>query len=239
MAGQHFLLTKEARDLPLRRIFSMSEADAFKVVRRARWPESRGKVPWCPHCGVEGAYEIRRASKSGLANRFRCKQKECGREFTVTSGTIFANRKLPFRTLLAAIALSARSVKGKAALQLSRELGAAYMTAWVLSPKLREAVASQRSSMALDGTVEMDGMYIGGYIRPANDEVDRIDRRRHNPHRRCVMALRQRVGRTLATVVPGEQREPAWDLVLRHVSAPCSIHQYRRFTKSRLWDSAR
>ncbi|WP_436117059.1 hypothetical protein [Phyllobacterium sp. LjRoot231] len=34
----------------------------------------------------------------------------------------------------------ANSVKGKAALQLSRELGVQYKTAWVLSLKIKEAL---------------------------------------------------------------------------------------------------
>lgn len=224
MPGQHFLLGKDARDLPLRRVFAMKEAEAFRVFRRLRWPQTQGKVPWCPHCGCEGAYELPdKRRKVQLPNRFRCRQRGCGREFSVTSGTIFSNRKLPFRTLLAAIALSAQSVKGKAALQLSRELGVAYQTAWVLSHKLREAIAAQRSAMVLTGTVEMDGMYIGGYIRPANRRVDRVNRNGPNPRRQCVMALRQREGRTLATVVPGEQHDPAWDLVRRHVRGPAEL----------------
>ncbi len=37
------------------------------------------------------------------------------------------------------------------------------------------------------------------------------------------MALRQREGRTVATVVPGEQEEVALDLVRRHVCAPAEL----------------
>ena len=224
MPGQHFLLSAAAKDLPLRRVFAMKEDQAFRIFRRARWPDTNGRVPWCPHCGCEGAYEMKpKPGASKLPNRFRCKQAECGKDFSVTSGTILANRKLSFKTLLAAVVLSVQSVKGKAALQLSRELGVQYKTAWVLSHKLREAVAAQRASMTLDGTVEMDGLYIGGHIRPANREEDRIDRRAPNPRRQCVMVLRQRRGRTLATVVPGEQRDPAWDLVRGHVRGPAEL----------------
>jgi len=216
--GQHFLLSAAARELPLSRVFAMKEDQAFRIFRRARWPDTNGRVPWCPHCGCEGAYEMKpKPGASRLPNRFRCKQAECGKDFSVTSGTILANRKLPFRTLLAAVVLSVQSVKGKAALQLSRELSVQYKTAWVLSHKLREAVAAQRAAMTLDGTVEMDGLYIGGHVRPKNRVEDRVDRRAHNPRRQCVMVLRQRKGRTLATVVPGEQQDPAWDLVRRHV----------------------
>ena len=55
--------------------------------------------------------------------RFRCRAKVCAAEFSVTSGTILASRKLSFKTLLLALALSVHSVKGKAACELKRELG--------------------------------------------------------------------------------------------------------------------
>lgn len=235
LPGQHFLLSSAARTLPLAKVFRMSEAEAYRAFRRARWPDTDGAVPWCPQCGCTGAYELaprkpvagkdgRKGRTPAFSNRFRCKQKECRHDFSVTSGTILANRKLPFRTLLQAVALSAQAVKGKAALQLSRELAVQYKTAWVLSHKLREAVAAERTAMTLSGSVEMDGMYIGGSIRPENKREDRVDRRKlANPKKQCVLALRQRKGRILATVVPGEQREPAWDLVRRHVRGPAEL----------------
>ena len=230
-AGQHFLLSKEARSLPLTRVFRMTETQAYNAFQRARWPDGQ---PFCPHCGCVGAYEHaprKVVGKDGqkrparpFSNRFSCKQRECRREFSVTTGTILAHRKLPFRTLLQAVALSVQSVKGHAALQLSRELSVQYKTAWVLSHKLREAVAAERAAMTLSGTVEMDGMYVGGHQRPANRREERVDRRKQpNPARQCVMALRQRGGRILATVVPGEQGAPAMDLVRRHVQAPAEL----------------
>ena len=209
----------------------MSEAEAFGTFCKSRWPDGK---PWCPHCGCEGAYEYaprKVTAKDGsmrparaFSNRFRCKQEGCRQDFSVTTGTILAHRKLSFRTLLQAVALSTQSVKGKAALQLSRELSVQYKTAWVLSHKLREAVAAERAAMTLQGTVEMDGMYVGGTPRPANRREDRVDHRKlANPKKQCVLALRQREGRILATVVPGEQRAPAWDLVRRHVRGPAHL----------------
>lgn len=233
--GQHFLLSNAARTLPLAKVFRMSEPEAYRAFRKARWPDTDGAVPWCPQCGSTGAYELaprkpaagkngHAGRKSAFSNRFRCKEKGCRHDFSVTSGTILANRKLSFRTLLQAVALSTQAVKGKAALQLSRELAVQYKTAWVLSHKLREAVAAERTAMTLSGSIEMDGMYIGGSIRPENKREDRVDRRKlANPKKQCVLALRQRGGRILATVVPGEHRSPAWDLVRRHVREPAEL----------------
>lgn len=93
----------------------MKDDDARRLFMRARWPSTEC-VPVCPKCGVTGATPIRR-------RRFRRSAIQCRREFSVTSGTIFSNRKLPFRTLIMAIAISVHSVKAKAARQLKRGLG--------------------------------------------------------------------------------------------------------------------
>jgi transposase-like protein len=48
------------------------------------------------------------------ALRFRCKG--CKKDFTITSGTLFASHKLLLRGYLAAIAVFCNEVKGKSAL---------------------------------------------------------------------------------------------------------------------------
>lgn len=196
----------------------MKEADAYRWFMRARWPSTQG-VPCCPECGCIGA--------SNLAKRrFQCRARECLKRFSVTSGTIFASRKLPFRTLVLAIAVSVHSVKGKAALQLKRELAVDYKTAFVLMHKLREALAAERVDIKLDGVVEMDAMYVGGHIKPKNKAVDRVDRRlaeNQNGKRMAVMTLRQRGGRTLSAAVPGERSDVAWHLVKKHVAKTAEL----------------
>ena len=92
----------------------------------------------------------------------------CWHQFSVTSGTIFASRKMAFVDLLAAICIFVNGAKGISALQLSRDLDCQYKTAFVLSHKLREAMAAEINGQKLDGHVEIDGAYFGGHIRPAN-----------------------------------------------------------------------
>jgi len=87
--SEHFLLSRLARDLPVNKVIRMSEDAAYNSLQRARWPETKGK-PYCPHCGVMKCYVLTR-------RRFECTG--CRKEFTVTSDTIFASRKLPFRML--------------------------------------------------------------------------------------------------------------------------------------------
>jgi hypothetical protein len=56
-------------------------------------------------------------------------------------------------------------------------------------------------------TVEIDGMYVGGYVKPANQREQRRDRRRRenkSGKRQVVVVARQRGGRTLPAVFSSE-----------------------------------
>src|SRR5438270_2895648 len=191
---QHFLLSKTAKPLSLAQVFSLSDADAEAMFRRVRWPETDGE-PVCPSCGGLNAYDCRRPKG---APRFRCRA--CRKDFSITSGTLFASHKLPLRGYLAAIAIFCNEVKGKSALALSRDLGLSYKAAFVLLHKLREAMAEELRGRVVGGegkVAEVDSGYFGGYVRPANIREKRRDRRlarNQNGKRRVVVVVRERGG---------------------------------------------
>ncbi len=195
--AQHFLLSAAARTLSLRMIYKAGENAAYETFRKMRWPEGK---PVCPRCGHDETYSITTRRK------FKCKA--CSHQFSVTSGTIFASRKMAFVDLLAAICLTVNASKGVSMIQLSRDLDCQYKTAFVLAHKLREAMAQEiHTGEVLEGHVEIDGAYFGGHIRPENAKEDRKDRRlkRHQTgKRRVVIAMREREGRTLPFVVMSE-----------------------------------
>lgn len=196
--AQHFLLSAASKTLKLKVIYRAGEDAAYAKFCALRWPENDGEAI-CPRCGCCEAYSI------STRRKFKCKA--CGHQFSVTSGTIFASRKLSFMDILAAICIIANASKGLSAVQLSRDVGVQYKTAFVLAHKIREALARETAETKLDREVEIDGAYFGGHIRPANNEFNRVDRRlaRHQTgKRRVVIALRQRKGRTLTFVRNGE-----------------------------------
>jgi transposase-like protein len=198
--AQHFLLTKAAKTLTLGQVFALSAEEAEAMFRRLRWSETDG-APVCPHCGGLDAYDCRR--KSGAA-RWECKA--CGKDFSITSGTLFASHKLPFKAYLAAIAVFCNEVKGKSALALSRDLGLSYKTAFVLLHKLREAMAAEMKGRVIGGEgkiAEVDAGYFGGYVKPANLAERRKDRRfagNQSGKRKAVVIIRERDGNSLPAV---------------------------------------
>lgn len=192
--SQHFLLSAAARSLSLKAIFKDGEEKAYAKFCEIRWAETEGK-PVCSRCGSLDHYSI------PTRRKFQCR--DCGYQFSISSGTIFASRKMSFTDLLGAICIFVNAVKGISALQLSRDLDCQYKTAFVLAHKLREALAAEIKDATLEGEVEIDGAYFGGSIRPANLKENRVDRRlaqHQTGKRRVVIALRQRGGRTLPFV---------------------------------------
>ena len=208
--SQHFLLSTKARTLSLSDVIRMTDQEAEDRFTRIRWAATDGK-PVCVHCDCPTVYEARRPNG---ASRWRCKA--CRKDFSVTSGTLFAFHKLPLRVYLSAIAIFVNEVKGKSALALSRDLDVQYKTAFVLAHKLREAMASELKGMTVGGpdrTVETDGAYFGGYVKPANHKENRRDRRlsrNQNGKRRVVVVVREREGRTLPAVFKSEGAALGW-----------------------------
>ncbi len=196
--AQHFLLSAKARTISLKSVYQMGEDKAYALFRSLRWPETEGEAV-CPRCGCCDAYDI------PTRRKFQCKA--CGHQFSVTSGTMFAGRKLAFTDLLAAIVLFVNGAKGVSALQISRDLDCQYKTAYVLCQKLREAMALEQAGLTLNGIVEIDGAYFGGYVKPENRKDDRKDLRltaNRSGKRQCVVIMRERKGRSLPFVVASE-----------------------------------
>src|SRR5271168_2141418 len=208
--AQHFLLSKSAKSLSLARVFRMTDEEAEKTFRKVRWSDTDGE-PVCPHCGGLDPYDCRRPNG---APRFRCRA--CGKDFSITSGTLFASHKLPLRCYLAAIAIFCNEVKGKSALALSRDLNVSYKCAFVLLHKLREAMAAELKGRVIGGegkVAEVDGGYFGGYIKPANMKEHRRDRRllrNQNGKRKVVVVIRERGGKTLPGVFRTEGQALNW-----------------------------
>ncbi len=210
--AQHFLQSKAARTLSLAQVFRLSDLEAEDKFRAIRWTETNGE-PVCPSCGSLDPYSARRPS--GLL-RFRCKAKECRKDFTITSGTLFAAHKAPLRAYLAAIAVFMNEVKGKNALALSRDLGMSHKACWVLLHKVREAMAEEFKGRKVGGAgkvAEVDGMYAGGYVRPANFKENRRDRRlwqNQSGKRQSVIIVRERNGNSVPAVFKSESAAAAW-----------------------------
>lgn len=158
--AQHYLLSSAACDFDREEIDCLDEEGAIKYLARFRWGEDG--MQGCPTCGLVSRHIWRKRRR-----HWRCR--ECNREFSVTSGTVFQDRKMPVKKLLKAIYRYSVTAKGNPALELRRELKMSYKSAWLFTSKIREVLLRTRNPCQLSGLVHVDGGYFGGKPRSVNN----------------------------------------------------------------------
>jgi ribosomal protein L37AE/L43A len=123
----------------------------WEALRRMRWPDGFS----CPRC------EGRRAHRLRSRGPWQCAA--CRYQASRTAGTPFHGTRVPLRTWFLAIFFVARHKQGISALQFQRDAGlASYKAAWTLLHKVRSTLA-HNPLFRLEGDVEVDETYIGGY----------------------------------------------------------------------------
>lgn len=136
-------------------ILSMTDNHAREYLEQIRWENK----PVCPHCN--GTIVTKLQGKSTRPGVYKCKT--CRKQFTVTVGTVFERSHIPLVKWIAAFYLVCSAKKGISALQLSRDLGLSYKSAWYMGQRIRYALASDTDM--LKGIVEVDETYVGGKAR--------------------------------------------------------------------------
>jgi len=125
------------------------EAACRAYLERIRWPQGAR----CPHCPAAKVWRM-------TLPFYRCGN--CGHDFTVTAGTLFANTKLPLRLWFETLWYVVNQKNGVSALGVQRALGlGSYQTAWRWLHKLRRAMVRPGRDR-VSGVVEVDEVYIGG-----------------------------------------------------------------------------
>jgi len=120
-----------------------------EYLAKLRWPTGFR----CPACQGQDYWMTDRALR-------HCRN--CGRQTSVTAGTLFADTHLPLRLWFEAIWQVTRQKYGASALGMQRVLGlGSYRTAWTWLHKLRRAMVRPGRDR-LQGVVEVDEIFIGG-----------------------------------------------------------------------------
>ena len=119
---------------------------------KKRW----GDKPYCPHCGSENV-------QSGAKHKtmpYRCREKECGKRFSVKTKTVMESSNLGYQVWAIAIYLLTTGIKGVSSMKLHRDLEITQKSAWFLAHRMRESYDDL--SGFFSGPVEVDETYMGG-----------------------------------------------------------------------------
>lgn len=205
---------------------------ARKSVEKIRWPD--GTV--CPHCGSIGhAYATKR---EGV---YRCAEKECRKDFSVTTGTVMESSHIGLHKWLMGFYLMSASKKGMSAHQLHRSLGVTYKTAWFMAHRIREAMrAGGLTPMGGEGKiVEADETYYGKIETPKPRSRGRIPTptkggKSGPANKRAIVALVERGGSVRTFHVGVADKVTVQKIVTDNVSRESRLHT----DESRLYTGA-
>lgn len=202
MSDQHLSLFKFFEKFP-------NEEAARLYFEGQRW----GETATCGHCGSTEVTEC----KNHKPMPYRCKS--CRKHFSVRTGTVLAESRLPLQKWLMAMYMMTTARKGISSVQMAKELGVTQKTAWFLAQRIRETWMSKGDEDKLDGPVEVDEAYIGGKAKTMHAK-DRAARK-HYGNKQAVVGILQRDGEVRAMHV---DRRMASRKVHEHVKVGATVN---------------
>ena len=197
---------------------TVNEGQAVAFLEQQRW----GDAPACPRCGDVNVYRMM-AMGGGRNQDYRWRCRGCRKMFTVRTGTIFEEPRLPLKIWVYAFWKACSSKKGISALQLSREMEITHKSALFILRRIRHGLGRDADSPKLTGTVEVDETYVGGrprYRRSRKDQGTRVGR---GTHKTPVLAMVARGGDVRFQMMERVTSDRICDLLIQNADGTCRI----------------
>ena len=197
-------------DLNVFKFFELfpDEQTAIDYLTAQRWPD--GVV--CPRCNSN------RTSPIKNRNRHNCNA--CRKQFSVRTGSIFENSKVPLRKWIYAMYVFQTARKGISSAQLARDLGIRQPSVWFMMHRVREAMEPDLE--LLKGEVEIDEAWIGGLEK--NKHSNKKLYQNWVLGKQLVLGFRERGGRIVIRPIPSGRKEVLLADILFAVEEGASIY---------------
>lgn len=188
----------------------------LNFIFKSRWKDG----PTCPDCAKKDCFY-----PVGKRRSYSCSW--CGFQLYPTAGTILHKSSTSLRLWFFAMFLMSSSRNGVAALELQRQIGVTYKTAWRMAHQIRKLMDDPKPGKLM-GIVEADETYIGG-VRPGK-------RGRGAAGKTPVIGIVERGGDVRAKAVDSVTTANVFTNITRNVEIPSSIYSdelavYRYSTK--------
>ena len=129
----------------------IDDAKCFELVRQHRWPDGVR----CPTCGSAAVARHGRDETQPHRQRYRCTA--CGGRFDDLTGTALAGRHRPLRLWVLCLYLMGLNLSNR---QIAHELGLSGSDVQAMTEHLRAGLVAKTPAVVLDGTVEVDEVYV-------------------------------------------------------------------------------
>ncbi|HXS12772.1 MAG TPA: IS1595 family transposase [Acidobacteriaceae bacterium] len=193
-----------------------------------RWPDG----PVCPHCGG--------TKQSYLSTRriWKCMNKECRKQFSVKSGTVFEDSPIALDKWLTAVWLVVNCKNGISSHEIARDLNVTQKSAWFMLHRIRLALESgiEKLGGPHSGPVEVDESFVGGNPknwhaakRVKHHKEVRSERVREYQnrftHKTAIVGMLDRESRQIrAKVVPNVKRETLQNHILATIKPNTHVY---------------
>lgn len=178
-----------------------------------RWPNGVG----CPRCG---SLSVQDGAKHKTM-RYRCR--DCGKRFSVKTGTVMEGSNLGYQTWALAAYLLTTNLKGVSSMKLHRDLGITQKSAWHLAHRIREAWAEDGAG-DFGGPVEVDEAFFGG-LEKNKHEHERSHRRGGLSDKAPVVGIKDReTNQIRARAVESTDGETLRGFVREHTAEGAQVY---------------
>jgi transposase-like protein len=188
-------------------------------VASMRWPQG----VTCPHCAGK------RVSYLKSRRIWKCMAKECHKQFSVKTFSVFEDSAIFLDKWLTAVWLIVNCKNGISSYELSRDLKVTQKSAWFMLHRIRLALKNgewNKLGGTEGGPVEVDECFIG----PKPQKMHRARRLALqsgvNAHQKTpVMGMLDRESRKVrAAVVPNVQRKTLQTAILNHIEKGSTVY---------------
>jgi transposase-like protein len=206
--------------LEMSRYFTNGDV-CIDFVAQMRWPDGVR----CAHCGHK------RVSYLRSRRIWKCMHKECHKQFSVKTGTVFEDSPIALDKWLLAVWLVVNCKNGVSSYEIARDLAVTQKTAWFMLHRIRRALQQgswEKLGGSDGGPVEVDETFIG----PLPQKMHRARRLKRQTaldgagsDKAIVMGMLDRELREVrAKVIPNVKRETLQNEILAGVEKNSTVY---------------